>query len=74
MRDRTGLLQELQQRQQEALNALDELERELAEVIRQWTLPSVSSPPAASSPAAEAERSSSAACVPGNSSGPVEAQ
>ncbi len=39
LRDRTGLLQELERRQQEALAALDQLERELAEVIRQWSLP-----------------------------------
>ncbi len=55
LRDRTGLLQELQQRQQEALNALDELERELAEVIRQWTLPPVSESPPPSPSAAETD-------------------
>ncbi|GEM_PF-3822327 len=53
-RDRSGLLQELERRQQEALAALEELERELAEVIRQWTLPEVSSPKAES--AAQAQK------------------
>ncbi len=46
LRDRTGLLQELERRQQEALAALDELERELAEVIQQWTLPETPAPSA----------------------------